>query len=110
MDHIKRLNEQISTLNKSVTSLESTIQEKDQEVTALKDTIASSNSYLASLQNDVATLTTKRDELAATLSEKEERIQKLEKAKITQGLIARIEQLKEEHSRFKAEAQARRCI
>ena len=108
MDHIKRLNEQISTLNKSVTSLESTIQEKDQEVTALKDTIASSNSYLASLQNDVATLTTERDELAATHSEKEERIQKLEKAKITQGLIARIEQLKEEHSRFKAEAQARR--
>ena len=115
MDHIKRLNEQISTLNKSVTSLESTIQEKDQEVAALKDTIASSNSCLDSLQNDVATLTTERDELAtrsslleATLSEKEERIQKLEKAKITQGLIARIEQLKEEHSRFKAEAQARR--
>ena len=78
-----------------MTSLESTIQEIDQEVIALKDTIASSNSYLASLQNDVATLTTKRDELAATLSEKEERIQKLEKAKITQGMIARIERLKE---------------
>ena len=93
-----------------MTSLESTIQEIDQEVIALKDTIASSNSYLASLQNDVATLTTKRDELAATLSEKEERIQKLEKAKITQGMIARIERLKEEHSQFKAEAQARRCI
>ena len=87
MDHIKRLNEQISTLNKSVTCLESTIQEKDQEVTALKDTIASS-------QNNVATLTTERDELAtrsslleATLSEKEEHIQKLEKAKITQGQL-----------------------
>ena len=108
MDHIKRLNEQISTLNKSVTSLESTLQEKDQE-------IASSNSCLAPLQNDVATLTTERDELAtrsslleATLSEKEERIQKLEKAKITQGLIARIEQLKEEHSQYKAELETSR--
>ena len=87
MDHIKRLNKQISSLETNVTSLESTLQEKDQE-------IASSNSCLAPLQNDVATLTTERDELAtrsslleATLSEKEERIQKLEKAKITQGQL-----------------------
>ena len=119
MNQCKVLAKQISTLNTNGIKLEINIQEKGQEMIVLKDNVASSNSHLASLQNNVTTLKTERDELAtehdelvskleqslnkissleATLSEKEERTQKPEKATITNVYIyiVRVKQLKEE--------------
>jgi len=55
-------------LLKSVSNLESSVQQKDQEITVLNETITSSTLQIESLGNEVTTLTSERDELLTKLA------------------------------------------
>jgi len=54
-------------LLKSVSNLESSVQQKDQEITVLNETITSSTLQIESLGNEVSTLTSERDDLLTKL-------------------------------------------
>ena len=76
-------------------------------IETLKERLAkaeSANNVAGASAVEVENLRSEVEELKSTLSNKEERIKKLEKSKITKSQIANIQKLKDERSQFMAEA------